>query len=377
MKKTVGVAALATTILALPAISLGEESGLTLTPSIGYFDYENDRSFEIKDDAFGSLGLGYRFDNPWQLELVYKYGESEIKGTDTDVDYHGWHLDGLYHLTSGDRLTPYLAIGAGYVEAEADMAGVGSTAYESNLNAGAGIKYALNDWSSLRTDLRAFRDFDDDNVDLAVSLGLQFLLGGGSSKPAPVAVAPAAGDADADGVSDNVDRCAATSRGVQVDANGCALDDDNDGVPNHRDDCPNSEAGARVDTKGCYAMLKESREIELKVNFSNNSDVVNEQYVDQIKAVADFLTEYPVTKVVVEGHTDSNGKANYNQQLSERRAAAVAKTLVERFNVAADRVSSVGYGESKPVADNETKEGRAANRRVVAVVSATVEKRAE
>ena len=143
------------------------------------------------------------------------------------------------------------------------------------------------------------------------------------------------------------------------------------------DASPDTEAGARVNAVGCYIMLKGSKEIELNVNFANNSSVVEAAYFDEIRAVADFMKQYPVTEAVIEGHTDSSGSEAYNQQLSERRANKVADVLVEEFNVDAGRVSAIGYGEARPIADNDTAAGRSANRRVVAVISATVEERAE
>ncbi|WP_080376624.1 OmpA family protein [Stenotrophomonas sp. Marseille-Q4652] len=88
---------------------------------------------------------------------------------------------------------------------------------------------------------------------------------------------------------------------------------------------------------------------------------------------AQFMREYPLTKVVLEGHTDDRGSEAYNQQLSEKRAAAVAGVLVERFGIDRSRVSSVGYGESSPIVSNDTAENRARNRRVTAKVSANVE----
>ncbi|MOA43712.1 Outer membrane porin F precursor [compost metagenome] len=90
-----------------------------------------------------------------------------------------------------------------------------------------------------------------------------------------------------------------------------------------------------------------------------------------IKAVADFMRAYPKTVTTVEGHTDSVGPDGYNQRLSERRANAVREVLVNEYGVAAERVDAVGYGESRPVADNATKEGRAINRRVEAKVEAS------
>jgi len=76
---------------------------------------------------------------------------------------------------------------------------------------------------------------------------------------------------------------------------------------------------------------------------------------------------------VIEGHTDSRGSDAYNQPLSERRANAVRDELVNEYDIDASRVSTVGYGESRPVATNDTDEGRAQNRRIEAVLSVEVE----
>jgi len=84
---------------------------------------------------------------------------------------------------------------------------------------------------------------------------------------------------------------------------------------------------------------------------------------DSIAKAAEVLVKYPDTYITVEGHTDSTGTTNYNQKLSERRADAVRDQLL-RDGVPASRVSVKGYGESAPVADNATPEGRQSNRRV-------------
>ena len=88
----------------------------------------------------------------------------------------------------------------------------------------------------------------------------------------------------------------------------------------------------------------------------------------QVERVADFMVQFPDSKVVMEGHTDSMGDETYNQGLSERRAKTIADMLIEKFGVKSSRVSSRGFGESRPVATNDTKAGRQQNRRVVGVV---------
>lgn len=116
--------------------------------------------------------------------------------------------------------------------------------------------------------------------------------------------------------------------------------------------------------------VAESVRVELDVKFDFDRDRVREESYDDIKALADFMNAYPQTMTVVEGHTDSVGVEVYNQKLSERRANAVRNVLVNQYGVGADRVNAVGYGESRPVADNATAEGRAINRRVEAEVEA-------
>ncbi|AMR66511.1 OmpA family protein [Aquipseudomonas alcaligenes] len=110
--------------------------------------------------------------------------------------------------------------------------------------------------------------------------------------------------------------------------------------------------------------------VELDVKFDFDKTAVKPESQGDIKALADFMSQYPSTTTVVEGHTDSVGTDAYNQGLSERRANAVRDVLVNQYGVGGDRVSSVGYGETRPVADNATSEGRAINRRVEAEVEA-------
>ena len=110
--------------------------------------------------------------------------------------------------------------------------------------------------------------------------------------------------------------------------------------------------------------------VELDVKFDFDKAAVKPESEGDIKALADFMSQYPQTTTVVEGHTDSVGTDAYNQGLSERRANAVRDVLVNQYGVGGDRVSSVGYGETRPVADNATAEGRAINRRVEAEVEA-------
>jgi OOP family OmpA-OmpF porin len=125
----------------------------------------------------------------------------------------------------------------------------------------------------------------------------------------------------------------------------------------------------RVDEKGCYIELEETVTIDLNLEFDTDSYDLRVDHYVEIQRVVQFLREYPTANAVVEGHTDSDGSEAYNQALSERRAASVRVYLVEQGGMNADRLASVGYGEMRPVAANDSPAGKQSNRRVSAVVS--------
>ncbi len=112
--------------------------------------------------------------------------------------------------------------------------------------------------------------------------------------------------------------------------------------------------------------------ISLHVKFATAKAVVKPEYRTQIEEVAVFMTKNADTKAVIEGHTDSVGKDAYNQKLSQQRAEAVRDYLVSEFGIDAARLTAVGYGETRPVADNKTEEGRQQNRRVDCVITGTI-----
>lgn len=167
-------------------------------------------------------------------------------------------------------------------------------------------------------------------------------------------------DSDGDGVVTGRDRCPASRPGAQVDSFGCERDNDQDGVVDHLDDCLNTRPGVRVDIKGCEI----TDIIELPgVNFQTGSDRVVDGVEDILKSVAETLNKYPELEIEVAGHTDSVGLGDANYGLSERRAVTVRDILI-KYGVEEFRIRATGYGESQPIDDNNTAEGRARNRRV-------------
>lgn len=106
------------------------------------------------------------------------------------------------------------------------------------------------------------------------------------------------------------------------------------------------------------------------LTFDTNSAQVKPGLYPELNRIAEILNQYPQTLVRIEGHTDSTGAETYNQDLSERRAAAVKNLLVQR-NVQSTRMEVIGFGESLPIASNDTESGRQMNRRVELKIAPT------
>ena len=140
-------------------------------------------------------------------------------------------------------------------------------------------------------------------------------------------------------------------------------DSDGDGVPDSRDKCPGTRAGAKVDANGCEII--ESITINLDVEeFGFDSAKLTPAMETALADVADRINASKGDESLdIIGHTDSTGPADYNQKLSERRAQSVADFLAAR-GVDSGRMNVSGMGETSPIADNSTREGRSRNRRV-------------
>jgi OOP family OmpA-OmpF porin len=148
-------------------------------------------------------------------------------------------------------------------------------------------------------------------------------------------------------------------------------DDDMDGVPNSKDKCPGTPMDLAVDADGCPIPLS----VTLKVFFDFDKWDIKPQYHQELANFATFMKEYPGVKVEIDGHTDSIGSEKYNQKLSQRRAEAVRMYLVQKLGMNPSMLTAVGFGESKPIASNDTEEGRAKNRRIEAVLDGVYKKR--
>jgi len=177
-------------------------------------------------------------------------------------------------------------------------------------------------------------------------------------------------DSDHDGVPDDQDRCPGTPRGVTVDENGCPGDQDGDGVADNQDKCPDTPAGTRVDRNGCPMSQKETELLDTgtlrldNVYFDTDKSTIKPESYSALDEVGEILAKWPELRIEIGGHTDNTGESNYNRTLSDARAAAVKDYLTSKFDLRKDQYTSKGYGETRPVATNDTSAGRAENRRV-------------
>jgi OOP family OmpA-OmpF porin len=279
--------------------------------------YDSERNFK-NDGTNPGVRLGYFLTDDLSLDLGYNETHN-VRGEVFNKDIKGSKakLDATYHLgTVGDAVRPYVS--AGFAHESLGQATNNGRDHSTFANLGAGAKWYITDVFYARAGVEAQYNIDQGDTEWAPSVGIGLNFGGGS-KPAPVVAAEPAPEP----------------------------------IPE-----PVTEPAL------------ETVRVELDVKFDFDKSVVKQDSYGDIKNLADFMNQYPQTTTTVEGHTDSVGTDAYNQKLSERRANAVREVLVNQYGVGGDRVNSVGYGESRPVADNATEAGRAVNRRVEAEVEA-------
>lgn len=182
-------------------------------------------------------------------------------------------------------------------------------------------------------------------------------------------------DRDGDGIPDHKDQCPDHPEDMDgfQDEDGCPdPDNDQDGIPDHLDRCPNDPETytGTTDDDGCPEVTYKSievteKEIRIKetIFFATNRAVILPQSFPLLDEVVQALNSHSTLVVEVGGHTDDVGNATYNKRLSQQRADAVRKYLVDK-GIEASRLTAVGYGDEQPLESNRTAAGRAKNRRV-------------
>ncbi len=285
--------------------------------------------FNVELKGFYQTAAGY---NDWRDPTRQNVGGSwDLAGATADLQYFFFR----------DKFSPYTVIALGGMNSNVPgRSGAGFIG-----EAGAGFTYELLDNLLVRSDVR-YRYNQNFNAnlqqgtnefhDMTVNLGFVVPFGDKpkAEEPPPVVPEPVA----------------------PVDCS--TLDSDNDGVNDCIDKCAGTIAGSKVDAAGCPVSL------ELKgVNFEYDSAKLTQNAMFVLDGVAQSLINYPVKdELEVHGHTSSEGSNAYNLKLSQKRSQSVANYLASKG--VTNRLHAKGYGESQPIADNRTEQGREQNRRV-------------
>ena len=337
----------------------GAAIGIELTPST-QFQIEYGVSSADGQASDDSAVAGYnRFDiEQTMISGNFLIGTEEFTGY-TDSAFKPYVLVGAgQSKIKVENKETYTAASpvAGYNTGDKVPAGTEVSESKDTIgNLGLGAMYRINDALSLRGEARAIHNFDNNWWEGMALAGLEVVLGGHLAPT--VAVPP------------QVEPGVTAPPVVVVEQD---IDSDGDGVPDSIDECPGTPMNVVVDERGCPVAVDITDELkmELRVFFDNDKSAIKAQYQPEIAKVAEKMREYPNSTARVEGHASKTGpSAAYNQRLSEARAVAVKSMLTNEFGIAPNRLSTVGYGYDRPIADNNTEEGRAMNRRVYAIIT--------
>ncbi|MGP5312104.1 OmpA family protein [Psychrobacter faecalis] len=371
---------IALALFAITAAPLAANAGVTISPLLLGYHYSegaDDEQLEVMGTATGDsfykenglytgAALGIELTPSTQFQVEYGVSNTDAvnaAGTvTTDAEQEmisGNFLIGFEEFSgyTDNAFKPYALIGAGQSKIEVeDASGDFVTGSKDTIgNLGLGAMYRINDALSLRGEARAIHNFDNNWWEGMALAGLEVVLGG---HLAPTVAVPPMQEPLVD-----------TAPVVVVESD---LDSDGDGVPDSIDACPGTPMNVVVDERGCPVPVDITDELkmELRVFFDNDKSTIKNQYKPEIAKVAEKMREYPNSTARVEGHASKTGpSARYNQRLSEARAVAVKSMLTNEFGIEPNRLSTVGYGYDQPIADNNTEEGRAMNRRVYAIIT--------
>jgi OOP family OmpA-OmpF porin len=423
MKKMAPVLMASVLLLPLTARAEIKAGSVEVTPYAGYNFFEKRQNLENQPIVGGRLG--YNITNWLGIEGNWNFIKSYVDDKSTRPTMQGqfssptdsvfithYNLDLLYHFFPESRINPYITAGYGIVHYTPKI----NNKNLSVLDFGVGAKFWVADNIALRADIRDNMIFDEHIHDVATTLGVVFAFGGKSAAPAPVepppapapvpvpkAVEPPPAPPATPTAALSIDPATVTKGQSAIitwksqNASGCEIQPAIGSVPPEgvRTITPVSSTTYNLACSGAggsatstvlvtvvlppppvpaplppkaAAAAKRfcSKPAVLAINFDTDKSDIKPEYHDELKTVGDFLMYFPNAKGEISGHTDSVGSNAYNEKLSDRRAESVGSYIRTTFGVKPGRITTKGYGETKPVASNKTKAGKAKNRRIEA-----------
>jgi len=330
---------LALVFVAMPAGAEVTPNTITLSPFIGGYTF--DGTLHLRTRPEYGFRVGYNITPIWGVEGMYSNTPTELTKPQTpptnDVDTATYGMDILYHFMPKEKLVPFLAIGGrGFY---ADYPPSIHDKVSGGFDYGGGVKYFINDLIALRGDVRGILLFDQQRSNVEYSVGMTFSwdlrqkAAPPAPRPAPVA-APAPPPEPPQPVAPPPP--------------------------------PPPEPPKVVEPPKPVVLTVQEETINLKIEFDFNKAVIRPEFYANVDAVGEFMKKYPQANLQIDGYTDNVGKKAYNLKLSQRRADAVKKYIVDKFGIDAKRIKAVGHGMTNFIASNKTPEGRYMNRRVTA-----------
>lgn len=397
------------------ASAANREGQFSVSPVIGGYAYDDNQPRKDGANLIYGARAGYNFTKHFGVEGLFDYVDSSFAGKDINMYRYGGEL--LYHFLPDNAFVPYLA--AGYSGFNFDARGMDNKV-RGAFDYGVGAKYFLNDNFALRADVRhlIYRMDSESKNNLEGTVGAYIPFGG--TKPAAKPVEPPPAPAPAPKVVEPPPAAvvapapvptaaltvspetitkgqSATLNWTSQHASGCEIQPGVGPVPpqgarmitpdattSYKLEC-NGAGGTATSAAGVTVVLPPppapapltpkaaaaakrfcSKPAILNIQFDSDKSNVKPKYEADLKNVGEFLKDFPKAKGEISGHTDSTASNAYNMKLSQRRAESVEKYISKKFGIDPGRITTKGYGETKPIASNKTKAGRAKNRRIEA-----------
>jgi OOP family OmpA-OmpF porin len=431
MKRSlIALAALsAVTICTSAALAENRAGSFNLTPVIGGYHWDGTQGVDA--NLLYGLNAGYNFTDRLGMEalLHYVHTKEYSGGYGNTMDAVNYRLEGLYHLTPQNKLVPYLALGIGGLRSYFNSSNYDDSVLAS-YGGGVKYALTDNVALRADARMMSVFYNPSVVYNYEYTLGLNFQLGGKSKAakaaepvpapkpvepppaPKPVEPPPAPKPAPAPAPVAAVPKQApveapAPAPTAQLTANPASVEKSNSTTlswsAQNSSECsimpgigPVQQSGSMVVSPASSTTYKlackgkggaaessatvdvvqpapviektpECKSMTLSVTFDTGKAVIKQKYHDELKQVAEKLKAFPKASTVIEGHTDNVGSASLNKKLSQHRADAVRKYLIDEQGIDGSRISAKGFGNTKPVDSNKTKTGRSKNRRVEAV----------